>query len=61
MDIFGGGSWRIWRVKLEDMEGQVGENRIKDGIKSRNYKLEKTELDGLRVKIRDWRKADWMY
>ena len=43
------------------MQGKVGENRIKDGIKSRNYKLEKTELDGLRVKIRDWRKADWMY
>ena len=51
----------LWRGELEDMEGKVGENRIKDGIKSRNQKLEKTELDGLRVEIRDWRKLDGMY
>ena len=51
----------LWRGELEDMEGKVGVNRIKDGIKSRNQKLEKTELDGLRVEIRDWRKLDGMY
>ena len=26
----------LWRGELEDMEGKVGVNRIKDGIKSRN-------------------------
>ena len=51
----------LWRGEFEDMEGKVGVNRIKDGIKSRNQKLEKTELDGLRVEIRDWRKLDGMY
>ena len=48
----------FWRGELEDMEGKVGENRNKDGIKSRNYKLEKTELNGLRLEIRGSEKTE---